>query len=96
VRDKDQVRFDILCQAVSPAARRVFAILVAIGMAAMFLIGLPANADFVVFMGHDVTWILGIRFDIVFSVFIVFLVAYPIANLLRLRRLLGRGWKDEL
>lgn len=96
LREKDHVRFDIIYQSVSPKAKRVMAIVVSAAMAALFLIGLPANFDYVRFMGSDRTWILEIRFDIVFSVFVVFIVGYAVYNLIRLRRLLGQNWKNEI
>lgn len=96
VREDEHVRFDMIFQSVPIRARRILAVICAAGLAGMFLVGLPGNVDYVNFMAEDKTWILGIRFDIVFSVFIVFMVAYAARNLIRLWRLCRRDWSKEL
>jgi hypothetical protein len=40
--------------------------------------------------------VLELRFDVVFSVFVVFMVAVIARAALRLRALLSRRWRDEL
>ncbi len=96
VREPEHVRFDMVCQVVPIRVRRVFAIIVAVAMTALYLAGLFPNVDYVNFMSSDRTWILGIRFDYVFAVFIVFMVAYAVRNIIRLVALLGAKWLDEL
>ena len=49
---------------------------VAVVIGGAFAAALPATFDFVKFMGIDTTWVLELRFDLVFSVFIVFMVAH--------------------
>ena len=39
---------------------------------------------------------MGIRFDILYSIFIVFVVAVAVGALWRIWRLLGRSWQSEL
>ena len=95
-REQDQIRFDLIYQHVAPPVRRVLGIAVALILGGVFLFALPANLDFVAFMGHDKTWVMEIRFDYVFSVFIVFMVAFGIRSLWRAYRLLRPGWEDEI
>ena len=96
VDERDHVAFNLLYSGVRPGARRVLAVLTALVIGAGFSIALPATFDFVTFMGIDTTWVLELRFDVVFSVFIVFMVAVIARAAMRLRRLLSRRWKDAL
>ncbi|MCG8510085.1 MAG: TRAP transporter small permease subunit [Rhodospirillales bacterium] len=95
-RESDQVRFDLLYQSVSPRVRRIFAIVTTGLIGGLFIAALPANVDFVTFMSHDVTWVMEIRFDYVFAVFIVFMVAFGVRTILRLIRLMRPGWRDRI
>jgi len=94
--ERDQIRFDLIYQHTAPQVRRILAILAAVAMGAIFLFALPANLDFVTFMAHDTTWVMEIRFDYVFSVFIVFMVAFTIRMIWRVYRLARPGWEDEI
>lgn len=94
VREKDQVRFDLVYQSVSPKARRIMALIAALLMGGVFAYSLPANLDYVAFMSHDKTWVLEIRFDYVFAVFAVFLVAFAARTLWRAYRITRADWRD--
>lgn len=96
VRPSDQVRFDLLYSMAGPKTRRLLAIATTLSIAIVFLLGLPANVDFVTFMKIDVTSVMEIRFDYVFAVFIVFMVALVVRGLLRTARLMRSDWQDEL
>lgn len=96
VRESDQVRFDLLYRAVSPRVRRVLALVVSVVLGGLFLGALPANVDFVAFMAHDVTWVMEIRFDYVFSVFVVFMVAFAVRSFWRAYRLSRSDWENEI
>ena len=94
VRERDQVRFDLIYQNVPPRVRRVLAIAVALILGVVFAIALPANIDYVHFMANDSTWVMEIPFDYVFSVFVVFMVAFIVRMLWRAYRLTRSDWKD--
>ena len=96
VRERDEVRFDLIYQSVPPNIRRVMGFFAALLLGGVFAYGLPANLDYVAFMAHDKTWVLEIRFDYVFAVFIVFLVAFGARALWRAWRLTRAGWRDLL
>ena len=74
LREKDEVRFDIIygasarrhagCSPSSPASRHL-----------LFGISLPAVIDYVTFMKVERTAYLGIRFDWLYSIYVVFAVA---------------------
>ena len=96
VRERDHVRFDMIYRAVSPRARRILALVVSVLMGGLFIAALPGNVDFVAFMAEDVTWVMEIRFDYVFAVFIVFMVAVAARAVLRAVKLSRRGWENEV
>ena len=75
LKDQDQVRFSILSQAVSPAIKRVFAVLSGISLVCIFAYSLLPTWDYVSFMAIEKTSLLKLRFDWVFGIYMVFLVA---------------------
>lgn len=83
LEDKDHVKFDILYSSVRPRVRRVFALLSALAIVAALGTSLPATADFIAFMKIEKTSLLGLRFDYVFSIYLVFAVALIGRYLLR-------------
>ena len=96
VRERDHVAFNLFYDGASPPVRRVLAILAAVAIGGSFLAALPATFDFVSFMAIDVTWVLELRFDLVFSVFILFMVMVILRQALSLRKLLSRAWREHL
>ena len=96
VRDRDHVAFTMIYAAAPPAWKRGLAIISLVAAAGLFALALPATFDFVSFMGIDVTWALELRFDLVFSVYLIFVVAVILRSGLRLYSLLGPGWRDHL
>ena len=96
VREREHIAFDMLYQHARPAWRRGLAIATTGLIALLFLAGLPGTIDFVVFMGRMRTLDLRIPFDVVFSCFVLFLLLTVLLGLVRLRRLLGPGWREEL
>jgi C4-dicarboxylate transporter DctQ subunit len=75
VGEKEEIRFDIIYGAVSANARRVMCIITAIVLIALYVISLPAVTDYVTFMKVEKTAYLKIRFDWLYSIYIVFVVA---------------------
>jgi C4-dicarboxylate transporter, DctQ subunit len=75
VREREEIRFDIIYGAVGPGPRRVMALVSAIVLIALYTISLPAIVDYVTFMKVEKTSYLKIRFDWLFSIYIVFAAA---------------------
>lgn len=75
LKEKDHVRFTVLCDHAGPNVRRVFMIITAICVVAALAISLPATYDFVSFMKIEKTSLLKVRFDYVFSIYLIFAVA---------------------
>jgi TRAP-type C4-dicarboxylate transport system permease small subunit len=61
-----------------------------------FIAALPATIDYVSFMKIEKSPVIGLRFDVLYSIFVVFVIAVAIGAVVRIWRLLSRSWQDEL
>jgi len=95
-RERDHVAFTMVYDGVPPPVRRGLALVSAAVLAGAFIAALPATYDFISFMALDRTWILKIRFDIVYGVFLAFLAAVAVRQVLRVAALARPGWRDRL
>lgn len=75
VRENEEIRFDLLFDAVGPTARRVMVVVGGLSLVALYLVSLPAVVDYVTFMKVQSTAYLKIRFDYLYSIYVVFAVA---------------------
>jgi C4-dicarboxylate transporter DctQ subunit len=75
IRETEEVRFDILYATASPRARRIMCIATAIALVALYGVSLPGVVDYVAFMKVESSAYLKIRFDLLFSIYVVFAVA---------------------
>jgi TRAP-type C4-dicarboxylate transport system permease small subunit len=96
LQDRDHIAFDMLYQAAGRGRRRILALLQSLILTITLLIALPGALDYVTFMSREKTWILQIPFSLAFACFILFMVMVILRSALRICRLLGRGWQDEL
>ncbi len=96
LRERDHIAFNIAYHAAPPPVRRILAAVSAVVLAAAMIAALPATFDFVSFMGRTSTWVLHIRFDLLFSIFLVFMAAVAIRQLIHLRQLFGADWQKHL
>ncbi len=85
VRERDEIRFDILYSSVSDRLRRGFAVVTSLALAAAFIVSLPAVADYVTFMRVEKASYIGIRLDYLFSIYLVFAIAVIARALWRAR-----------
>lgn len=83
--ERDHVRFDVFYAAVSRRMRRAFAIVSALAIAGGMLAALPATFGYVTFYEIKRSAVIGIRLDVVFSIYLVFAVAIVV-------RYLWRAW----
>jgi TRAP-type C4-dicarboxylate transport system permease small subunit len=86
VREDEEIRFDIVYGSVGPAGRRLMLVVTAAAVVALYAISLPAVVDYVAFMKVQETSYLDIRFDLLFSIYVVFAVA-------AILRYLWLGWR---
>lgn len=89
LEDKDHVKFDVLYNLGSEKARRVMSLIVAGVMAIGFLVSLPATWSYISFKAIRSTDTLHVPFDIVFGVYLIFLLAAIAHYALRAYRLLA-------
>jgi len=75
LKDDDEIRIDLLTGAVGRRARLGMAIIAAIVIVALFAISLPAAYSYVSFMKVERSSYLKIRFDWMYSIYIIFSVA---------------------
>ena len=75
LREKDEVRFDIIYSTASKQARRVFTVITGIAVIVLLAIALPAVIGYVTFLEVERSAYLGIRLDFLYSIYIVFSVA---------------------
>ncbi|WP_394891250.1 TRAP transporter small permease [Mesorhizobium sp. AaZ16] len=75
VREEEEIRFDLVYGAVGQRARRVMTVVSAAALITIYGYSFPAVFDYVTFMKVESTAYLKIRFDWLFSIYIVFVVA---------------------
>lgn len=75
VREEEEIRFDLIYGSVGPGARRVMTLISAAAIIVIYGMSFPAVFDYVTFMKVESTAYLKIRFDWLFSIYIVFVVA---------------------
>ena len=94
LKEEDHVRFTILSDHVRPAIQKIFVVISAICIITAMSVSLPATIDFVTFMSIEKTSLLKLRFDYVFSIYLIFSTAIISRYLWRLLYLL-RGQDRE-
>jgi C4-dicarboxylate transporter, DctQ subunit len=87
VSEREEIRFDLLYGSVGPGARRAMVIVTAVALIALYLVSLPAVASYVSFMKVEKTAYLKVRFDYLYSIYIVFVIA----TIVRYLSLAGRA-----
>jgi C4-dicarboxylate transporter, DctQ subunit len=75
IREREEIRFDLIYGAVSGRTRRLMAAVTAIALVVLFVVSLPAVYDYVTFMKVERTAYMKIRFDHLYSIYVVFAVA---------------------
>ena len=86
LREDEEIRFDLFYSMAGRRTRRVMFLVSALSLVALYAVSLPAVVDYVTFMKVEKTAYLKIRFDWLFSVYVVFVVA-------AIARYLWLGWR---
>ena len=89
VADADEVRFDILYNAVPPSVRRIFTVVASLAMIVLMALSLPATWRYVVFMKREHSAYLGMRFDYLYSIYVLF----ALVCIVRQARVAWRAWR---
>lgn len=78
--DREEVRFDIVYGAVPPPVRRVFTLVSSVALVILLAWSLPATWKYVTFMKREHSAYLHMRFDLLYSIYLVFAVACIVAH----------------
>jgi len=75
VKESDEIRFDLITGSVGRRARIAIGIVAALALVVLYVASLPATWNYVTFMKVEKTAYLKIRFDWLFSIYVVFAAA---------------------
>ncbi len=81
VREVDEIRFDLFWGAATARGLRVMQVIGSASLVALFTWSLPAVIDYVSFMRVESTAYLKIRFDLLYSIYVVFAIAMIVRHL---------------
>lgn len=95
LEERDQITFDMVAIAMPAWVRRWLAFACAILVAIAFGTVLPSTVDWIGFMRFEKSPVLGLRYDWLYSIFILFSCLVVVRAILRARRLASGGWKRE-
>ena len=73
--DKDEIRFDIVYGHVSKRTQRSFTVISSLALVVLFVVSLPASWNYVLFMKREKSAYLGMRFDYLYSIYVIFSIA---------------------
>jgi TRAP-type C4-dicarboxylate transport system permease small subunit len=96
LRERDHITFDMVSTSLPPGPRRILAIVLTALVAVAFAAALPGVFDYVSFMKIERSPVMGIRFDLVYAIFVVFVAAIVVGAVIRIVRLVGKSWRSEL
>jgi TRAP-type C4-dicarboxylate transport system permease small subunit len=91
--DAEEVRFDIVYSAVPVPARRVFTFISSIALVILLVMSVPATWRYIAFMKREHSAYLHMRFDILYSIYLAFVVVVVVKHL-HLAFLAVRGAAD--
>lgn len=95
LKDSDEIRLDLVPEHAGRGVRIAAGALGSVVVIVLFAISLPATWSYVSFMKVEKSSYLGIRMDVLYSVYMLFAVAVIVRHLAALARLL-RGRPPEL
>lgn len=75
VREEEEMRFDLIYASVGPRVRSAMFLVCAASLIFLYAISLPAVVDYVSFMRVEKTAYMKLRFDWVFSIYVLFVIA---------------------
>lgn len=75
LKESEEIRFDLMTDRLGPRARRAVTLVLAIAVVVLFGMSLPATIQYVAFMKVESSSYLKIRLDILYAVYVLFVVA---------------------
>jgi len=94
VREREEIRFDLLCELAGRRARTVMGIVTALALLVLYGMSLKPSFDYVSFMKVEKSSYLKVRMDVLFSIYMVFVGAVIVRYLWLLWQLV-RGREPE-
>jgi TRAP-type C4-dicarboxylate transport system permease small subunit len=79
--EQEEMRFDLIYASVGPRVRSAMFLVSAVSLIFLYAISFPAVFDYVSFMKVESTAYLKLRFDWVFSIYVIFVIAIIIRYL---------------
>ena len=73
--ERDEIRFDIVYGSVSARVRRALIVISALALITLYAVSFPAVVSYVTFMKVESTAYMKVRFDLLFSIYVVFVIA---------------------
>lgn len=86
LRDEDEIRLDFLADRGGRTWRRVIGAIAALSVIVLYGISLPGSWSYVTFMKVEKSSYLGIRMDVMYSIYLIFVVAVIARGLRQLVR----------
>ncbi len=86
LKDDEEIRIDLISERGGPRTRRVVAAIGSISLIVLFGLSLPATWSYVTFMKVEKSSYLGVRMDIMYSIYVLFVVAVIARQLRQLIR----------
>ena len=96
LHEREHITFDMVYVSLPPGPRRVLAVLLTGLIALAFASALPGTIDYISFMKIEKSPVMGIRFDLLYAIFAVFVAAVVVTSSLRLWKLFRSNWRDEV
>jgi len=95
VRDADHVTFDLIYLSVGPGMRRIFALVISASIAIGLALSLYPTWDYIDFLKIKKSATLGIRLNLIFSVYAIFIVAVAAAHFIKFFQVLRHGAPED-
>lgn len=89
LKESEEIRFDLISAAAGRRTRRAMGIVVGVAIVVLYAVSLPATVRYVTFMKVESTSYLKIRFDWLYSIYVIFAVAI----IVRYLRILWQLWR---
>ncbi len=86
LKDDEEIRIDLVVDRLGPVGRRVVAGMAALSVLVLFGMSLKPSYEYVAFMKVEKSSYLGVRMDITYSIYLVFVVAVMLRALRTLLR----------
>ncbi|MEZ5833071.1 MAG: TRAP transporter small permease subunit [Dongiaceae bacterium] len=96
LNERQHIVFDVLYKKLPERWQRAIAVINTATLGLVFLAALPTVLEYIGFLGRRKTMILKVPFDYVYACFGVFMIAVVVGAVLRLRRLAGPNWRQQL